>query len=101
MNASAPETDGPATDGGADDDGAGPNEGDDLGSDAPTGAEPEMRDNRSARPEPFEHTFGAQTHPAEQAVSDPTHAHAAPASPVRTDAPAPAPASDPTTPSES
>ena len=30
-------------------------------------------DSRTARPEPFEHTFGAQAHPAETATSDPTH----------------------------
>jgi hypothetical protein len=28
-------------------------------------------DSRAARPEPFEHTFGAQSHPAETAASDP------------------------------
>ena len=41
---------------------------------------PEARvDSRAARPEPFEHAFGAQTHPAEPATSDPAHS-AAPAS---------------------
>jgi len=30
-------------------------------------------DRRTARPEPFEHTFGADAHPAETAASDPTH----------------------------
>lgn len=33
-------------------------------------------DVRQARPEPFEHAFGAQTHPAEPAASDPAHASA-------------------------
>ncbi|HUR34753.1 MAG TPA: hypothetical protein VM032_13215 [Vicinamibacterales bacterium] len=49
-------------------------------------AAPERADSRQARPEPFEHTFGAQAHPAEPATSDP--------SAVRADAPpvAPAPA---------
>lgn len=61
----------------------------------------EMRDSRSARPEPFEHTFGAQAHPAEQAASDPTHAHAAPASSAQTDAPASAPVSSETPSTES
>ena len=35
---------------------------------APTA--PEV-DSRTARPEPFEHAFGAQAHPAEPAASDP------------------------------
>jgi hypothetical protein len=38
-------------------------------------------DRREARPEPFEHTFGAQAHPAEDAASDPAHTAAAPPSP--------------------
>jgi hypothetical protein len=29
-------------------------------------------DTREVRPEPFEHTFGAQAHPAETTVSDPS-----------------------------
>jgi len=33
-------------------------------------------DVRQARPEPFEHAFGAQTHPAEPAAGDPAHAPA-------------------------
>jgi hypothetical protein len=34
-------------------------------------------DSRTARPEPFEHTFGAQAHPAETATSDPVHSTSA------------------------
>jgi hypothetical protein len=33
-------------------------------------------DNRIVRPEPFEHTFGAQAHPAETATGDPSHSSA-------------------------
>jgi hypothetical protein len=33
-------------------------------------------DTRTVRPEPFEHTFGAQAHPAEPAASDPSHTSA-------------------------
>lgn len=81
-----------SADAGADDDSAEQETG---GPSTPAAAqadhEVEMRDSRSARPEPFEHTFGAQAHPAEQAASDPTHAHPAPASPAPADAPAPAP----------
>ncbi len=87
-----------SADAGADDDGAEP----ETRGPSPTaphvGQEVEMRDSRSARPEPFEHTFGAQAHPAEQAASDPTHAHPVPASPAPADAPAPAPV-EPQTPS--
>lgn len=39
-------------------------------------------DGRVARPEPFEHTFGAQAHPAETAASDPAAEPAAPPAPV-------------------
>ncbi len=42
-------------------------------------------DSRTARPEPFEHTFGAQAHPAETATSDPTHTGTTP-NPGRRDA---------------
>ena len=44
---------------------------------APAGEDPAQEteagvpDSRAARPEPFEHTFGAQAHPAEAAASDP------------------------------
>ncbi|MEQ1908544.1 MAG: hypothetical protein ABMA15_06960 [Vicinamibacterales bacterium] len=42
-------------------------------------------DSRTARPEPFEHTFGAQAHPAETATSDPTHsASTTPGAPLGT-----------------
>jgi hypothetical protein len=33
---------------------------------------PHQADGRTARPEPFEHTFGAQAHPAEPTAADPT-----------------------------
>ena len=39
-------------------------------------------DGRAARPEPFEHIFGAQAHPAEAAASDPAAEPAAPPAPV-------------------
>ncbi len=39
-------------------------------------------DGRTARPEPFEHAFGAQAHPAEEAASDPSARQAAPPAPV-------------------
>ena len=62
----------------------------DNGSDDEGGADGEMdasmpeaddvasSDGRAARPEPFEHTFGAQAHPAESAASDPSAEPAAP-----------------------
>lgn len=87
-----------SADAGADDDSAEPETGSPSTTAAQADHEVEMRDSRSARPEPFEHTFGAQAHPAEQAASDPTHAHPAPASPAPADAPAPAPV-EPQTPS--
>lgn len=36
------------------------------------GVHGEPADSRTARPEPFEHTFGAQAHPAEPAAGDPS-----------------------------
>jgi len=54
-------------------------------------------DVRQARPEPFEHAFGAQTHPAEPAAGDPAHAPAVtPAVPASTATPGERPeSSDP------
>ena len=42
-----------------------------AGEDPAQRAESGVPDSRAARPEPFEHTFGAQAHPAEAAASDP------------------------------
>ena len=50
-------------------------------------------DSRTARPEPFEHTFGAQAHPAETATSDPTHSASTTPSTPRTSAASAEPAS--------
>lgn len=44
-------------------------------------------DGRTARPEPFEHTFGAQAHPAESAASDPTSRDTHRADPTRASEP--------------
>lgn len=92
------DADDPSAGAGADDESAEPESSSPTTTAAPADREVEMRDNRSARPEPFEHTFGAQAHPAEQAASDPTHAHPAPASPAQADAPVTAPV-EPQTPS--
>lgn len=92
------DTDDPSTDPGGDD-GAEPEPSSPSTTTAASADhEIEMHDSRSARPEPFELTFGVQAHPAEQAASDPTHAHPAPASQAQADAPEPAPV-EPQTPS--
>jgi hypothetical protein len=52
--------------------------------------------SRSARPETFEHAFGAGTHPAQPAASDPRHRAAAPGAADATDNRSPEPpAADP------
>lgn len=58
-------------------------DGDDTGADVSTTPPTprEAPDSRTARPEPFEHTFGAQAHPAETQASDPTHSANPPAAP--------------------
>ncbi len=72
--------DGSDGDTGADDEGG--SEGD---TDASTeSTEVSSSDGRAARPEPFEHTFGAQAHPAEAATSDPAAQQAAPPAPTET-----------------
>ena len=43
-------------------------------------------DSRTARPEPFEHTFGALAHPAETTTSDPTHSASSSTGTARTSA---------------
>jgi hypothetical protein len=53
-------------------------------------------DSRTARPEPFEHTFGALAHPAETATSDPTHSASQASATTRTPAtPAESTSADP------
>ena len=74
-------------DGGSDDEGGPEGETDESTPDQVAEVAP---DGRVARPEPFEHTFGAQAHPAETAASDPAAEPAAP----------PAPAAAPSEPSE-
>ncbi len=73
-----------SADGGAD---TGPDAGPDAGADAGTNASVHTSapDSRTARPEPFEHTFGALAHPAETATGDPTHsASTTPGTPLGT-----------------
>jgi hypothetical protein len=49
----------------------------------------ESSDSRESRPEPFEHTFGAQAHPAEPAASDPGNVPSASPATTRDDEPKP------------
>jgi hypothetical protein len=51
-------------------------------------------DGRAAGPEPLVHAFGARTHPAEPAVSDPVHDAPAPGTPTPASEPPAAAASD-------
>jgi hypothetical protein len=50
----------------------------DSGLDTPVSRSAPVADSRSARPEPFEHTFGAQAHPAEPTAGDPSLIQGAP-----------------------
>lgn len=68
-------------DGGADDEGGAEGESDSTSQE--TAVDDGGSDGRAARPEPFEHTFGAQAHPAEAAASDPTNQQTAPAAPAQ------------------
>ena len=70
----------------------------DVGADA--GERVSAPDSRTARPEPFEHTFGATAHPAETATGDPTHSAStasgtAPGTARTSTAPAESPSADP------
>ncbi len=76
---------GQAADGSADSDGGGDDEGGaegDIDASTPEPADLASSDARAARPELFEHAFGAQAHPAEAAASDPAAQQAAPPAPV-------------------